>query len=345
MLTRNSVLHSLSGKALLGMVAASTLLLAACGSSSTSGSTSANPSLTACSSSEADITATGGSQSTAPTLAGASGKLDIDGSTALAPLFTQLGTEIQAANKGVSISVTANGSGTGLKDVNSGAVQIGMSDLFQADKQISGLTDHQVAVVSFVLVVNSDLAGKVDNLTTQEIQDIYSGKDTSWNQIGGPNENITVINRPTTSGTRGTFDKYVLKGVSETAGTTLTQDTTGAVFTAVNGTPGSIGYVSTGFVTGSTAASAPHPICIDGFKANKTDIDAGNYRFWNIEHAYTKGPASGNAKLFLQYAESSAVQQNDLAALNYYQLNQIPQTAVSTHVEAGSPTPESFYGS
>jgi phosphate transport system substrate-binding protein len=348
MFKRKTALHSLTSKVLLGVAAASTLLLAACGSSSTTtstgGSTPTTSPLLSCTATVQDITESGGSQSTATKVSGVSGKLDIDGSSALAPLFTQLGKEFDAAN-GTATSVTANGSGTGLKDVNSGAVQIGMSDLFQADKKISGLTDHQVAVVAFTLVVNSDLTGKVGNLTSSQIQQIYSGQVTNWSQIGGPSENITVINRPTSSGTRGTFDKYVLKGTKESAGTTLTQDTTGAVFQAVNSTPGAIGYVSTGFVTGSAAQGAPSPICIDGFKANATDIDAGNYQFWNIEHAYTKGPASGNAKAFLQYAESSAVQNADLAALNFYQISKIPQSATSTHLESGAPAPESFYQS
>ena len=346
MVGRIPAIRSLGSKALLGVAISSSLLVAACGTSSTtstSTSTStANP-LTACHASVADITATGGGTGTAPKYTDLSGNITADGSSALQPLIKQAAAEFDATN-GTSNQISAGGSGKGLSDVNSGAVQIGMSDLFQEDKSISGLTDHQVAVVAFTLVVSTDLKGKVDNLTSQQIQDIYSGKTTNWSQIGGPSELITVVNRPTTSGTRATFEKYVLKATNEVPGNTLTQDNTGAVFQAVASTPGAIGYVSTGFVTSAAdAASAPSPICIDGAKANATDINSGKYQFWNVEHAYTKGPATGTAKALLTYVESDQVQNNDVPKLNYYKLTTIDKTALASHLKTGAATPESFY--
>lgn len=346
MLDRLYAIRSIGAKIVLGGVVASTLAFAACGGSGTGGGTATttpNPSLTACQVTVSDLKNTTGSgtNGTAPK-AGVNGQITADGSSALQPLVKQAAAEFDQAN-GTHSSINAGGSGKGLTDVSNGAVQIGMSDLFQADKNISGLTDHQVAVVAFTLVVSSDISSKVQNLTSQEIQDIYTGKVTNWSQIGGPNEAITVVNRPTSSGTRGTFEKYVLKSKNEVPGNTLTQDNTGAVFQAVTSTPGSIGYVSTGFVTTSDASNAPAPICIDGYKADSTDINSGKYQFWNIEHAYTKGPATGAAKALLQYVESAQVQSNDVPALNFYKLSTIDQTAIQSHTESGAPTPESFY--
>ena len=349
MLDRLYAIRSIGAKVLLGGVVASTLALAACGSSGTGSgaSTTPNPSLTACQVTVSDLKNTSGqgTNGTAPK-SGVSGQITGDGSSALQPLIKQAAAEFDQAN-GTHSSINAGGSGKGLTDVANGAVQIGMSDLFAADKltagQASSLTDHQVAVVAFTLVVSNDISSKVQNLTSQEIQDIYTGKVTNWSQIGGPNEAITVVNRPANSGTRGTFEKYVLKSTNEVPGNTLTQDNTGAVFQAVTSTPGSIGYVSTGFVTTSDAANAPAPICIDGYKATATDINNGKYQFWNIEHAYTKGPATGAAKALLQYVESDQVQNNDVPALNFYKLSTIDQTAVQSHLESGAPAPESFY--
>jgi phosphate transport system substrate-binding protein len=337
--------RGLGGKALLGVAATSTLLLGACSAPSTSTSTGTTPAaqtLTSCHATVADITEGGSGQATAP--AGTdTGTHIIDGSSALQPLFIPAAAEFDHANQ-THTTVNAGGSGKGLTDVNNKAVVIGMSDLFQADKNISGLTDHQVAVVAFTLVVSPDIANTVQNLTSSQIQQIYSGQVTSWSQLGGPSEAITVVTRPTTSGTRGTFDKYVLQGTAETPTANVTQDNTGAVFSAVSGGKGAIGYVSTGFVTSaSTAAAAPSPICIDGYKANKTDINSGNYKFWNIEHAYTNGAATGFAKDFLTYVESDAFQSADVPALNFYRMKDIAATAIATHQEAGAPTPESFY--
>ena len=249
---------------------------------------------------------------------------------------------------GTSTSVAAGGSGQGLGRRGDGAVQIGMSDVFASEKldattAYSALGDHQVAVVAFTLAASNDLAGQVDNLTSDEIIKIFTGETTNWSQIGGPNEPITVINRPTASGTRSIFDKWVLKGTKETAGQTLTEDNTGAVATAVKATPGSIGYISIGFVTGPNKGDL-HPICIDGGKAVAADISAGKYQFWGVEHMYTKGPAAsvGYSTALMQYIVSSEVQTKDLVQLGYIAIGEVSATAITAHTPAGSPAPESL---
>jgi phosphate transport system substrate-binding protein len=347
MLDRISAIRSLGVKAALGAVLASTVLLAACGTPSTSGGATptANASLTACSVTSADLAPTSTALGTAPAVSGVSGKIAIDGSTALAPLYQSAAKSFQTANPNVQISITPNGSGTGLKDAHAGAVNIGLSDVFASQKEptpgaYSNLVDHQIAAVVFTLVTNNDLKGKVGNLTSDQIVKIYTGVYTDWSQLGLPSEAITVINRPSSSGTRSTFDKYVLNGAKETGGTTLTQDTTGAVIQAVSGTAGAIGYVSLSFVAQS--ASSVSPICIDGAKATATDLDSGKYNFWGIEHAYTKGPATGAAKTLIQYTLSDAIQKNDLLALDYLPLSTVSASAIASHTPSGAPAPETL---
>ncbi|HEV7127788.1 MAG TPA: phosphate ABC transporter substrate-binding protein [Ktedonobacterales bacterium] len=346
MLDRLHALRAVSGKAALGLVLGSTLLLSACGSGSAGGpSTTTNAALTACTATVSDLSTGAGGTATATKVAGISGKIAIDGSSALAPLFQAAGQEFDVAN-GTQTTVTPNGSGNGLKDVEGGAVQIGLSDVYALQKEPTpgayhDLVDHQVAVVAFTLVTNNDLKGKVNNLTVDQIKQIYTGQISNWSQLGGPNEQISVVNRPTASGTRATFKVYVLGGTSESAGTTLTQDTTGAVATAVGNTPGAIGYVATGFVTGQYSTLVA-PICIGGYAASAKNIGAGNYQFWGIEHAYTKGPASGAAKALLQYAVSSSVQQSDLPRLSYLQASSLSASALASHTPTGAPAPESL---
>ncbi len=350
MLDRFSAIRSIGMKAALGAVVVSSLVVAACTPPPTTGSNSGvSTSLESCTVSVSDLAPTTTSAGTATKVAGLSGqKVTADGSSALQPLVKQAAAEFDQVN-GSQSTINAGGSGQGLKDVAAGAVQIGMSDVFAdaklAASDAAGLTDHQVAAVVFALVVNNDLNGKVNNLTSAQIKGIYTGQYTNWSQIGGPNEAITVINRPTTSGTRATFDKFVLNNVPETAGSTLTQDNTGAVAQAVSQTPGSIGYVSTGFAASSQYASQMTPICIDGGKPIASDVNSGKYLFWNVEHAYTKGPATGAAKALLQYVESSAVQKNDLLALSYLPVSEVSSAALATHVPGTEPAAESFYGS
>jgi|SRR5579883_1214048 phosphate transport system substrate-binding protein len=343
MLGRLHAIRSIAGRTIIGVALASSFVIAGCASSG-GGSTTTNADLTACTVSSSDLAPSTTSTGTAPKVSGLSGqKITVDGSSALQPLFLQAATKEFDPAEGTQSTVNAGGSGQGLKDVQAGAVQIGMSDVFASQKettpgQYADLVDHQVAAVVFTLITNNDLAGKVNNLSTQEIQDIYTGKDTNWSQIGGPNENITVINRPTTSGTRSTFDKYVLKGQKEIPGDTLTQDNTGAVAAAVKATAGSIGYVSIGFA--AQYGNDVHPVCIDKAKAVAADVNSGNYNFWGIEHAYTKGPATGAAKALLQYIISPAVQNNDLLALSYLQLSTVSASAITAHTPSGAPAPE-----
>jgi len=347
MLDRISAIRSHGSKVALGAVVAASLLVAACGTPTTSttpGSTP-NASLTACTvTADQLVTGTGGT-GTATKASGISGKLTVDGSSALQPLVQAAAAEFDQAN-GTQTSVSAGGSGKGLTDANSGAVNIGMSDVFASEKettpgQYSALVDHQVAVVAFTLVVSNDLKGKVGNLTSEQINKIFTGQYTNWSQLGGPNELISVVNRPTTSGTRATFDKWVLNGTKETAGTTLTEDNTGAVATAVKSTPGSIGYVSIGFVTGPNKNDVS-PICINGAKAIAADIGSGNYKFWGIEHMYTKGPANPYAKALMQYILSDQVQKNDLLRLSYIPIGSVAASAITAHTPSGAPAPESL---
>jgi phosphate transport system substrate-binding protein len=336
--------HKVVTCAFLSAVALLLILpVAACTSSSTGGGSST---LTACHVTASDLTVPGSGRSSAPALP--PGTLNIDGSTALAPLIQQAAKNVSAnsANSKVTINITPNGSGTGLNDVENGAVQIGMSDVFAQEKatattSYSDLVDNQVAVVPFTLVVSQDISSQVENLTTKQIKDIYAGNITNWSQVGGPNEPITVVVRTKTSGTRATFDKFVVndvKQINDEPADAQTADSTGELVTDISNSHGAIGYTGSSFVLNHAQSGQIFPICIDGFGATRTNINSGKYTFWNIEHAYTKGtPASGSlTDAFLQYIKSSAFQNEDLASLGFLKVDELSSTAVATH-----PTPPS----
>lgn len=309
-------LRAIGAKVALAFVLGSALVVAACGGTSSTGGTSA--------------------AATTNPLAGKS--LAIDGSSALAPLFQDAAKGFDAKNS-TQTTVTANGSGTGLKDVESGAVQIGMSDVFAIEKAPTGsphayddLVDHQVAVVAFTLIVSPDLAGKVTTLTSAQILSIYTGTVTNWKDVGGPDEVITVINRPTSSGTRATFKKYVLGGKSESAPNAQTQATSAQVAAAVSGAHGAIAYDTISFAQKNNLSM----LSIDGAAPNADNINNGTYKFWSYEHAYTKGQPADAAKAFLDYVMSDSFQNTNLAADGFYKVGTLTQTAKDTHP---APTP------
>src|SRR3984893_3160382 len=174
-----------------------------------------------------------------------SGSITASGSTALAPLVKAVASSYTGKCSGATITVNLGGSKTGLANVEAGSVDIGNSDV-PADPSTQGdLVDHQVAVVVFAVIVNKGVG--VNNLTTAQVKQIYSGQVTNWKQVGGPNLPIVVVSRPTSSGTRATFQKYVLGGPETISGpSSLTTDSTGTVITNVAQNNGAIGYAATG---------------------------------------------------------------------------------------------------
>ena len=143
-----------------------------------------------------------------------SGSITAAGSSALLPLVEQAAAQFMSKDPNAKINVQAGGSGAGLTMISQGSVNIGNSDLFASEKlnanQTADLVDHKVCVVGFATVVNPKVG--INNLTKQQLKDIFTGKVTNWKDVGGPDQKIATINRPTSSGTRATFKKYALDG-------------------------------------------------------------------------------------------------------------------------------------
>jgi phosphate transport system substrate-binding protein len=339
------LIRSLGTKLGIGVALGATLLLAACGGSSPTDGATSSGSLLACTATAADLTAGAGGRGAGGTkdAALAGKKISAAGSSALQPLIKDGAAEFDTV-QGTQSAISAGGSGAGLTQVSQGAIDLGMSDIFASEKSgidQNALADHQVAAVAFTMIVNNDLKGKVGNLTTEQLTKIFTGEVSDWSELGGPKEPITAVIRPAGSGTRATFKKYVLNNADDTAGNAVSQDNTGAVVAAVKATPGAIGYVASGFVTGSDSGNAT-PICIDGAKASESDINSGKYKFWGIEHVYTKGPATGAPRALLKYVLSDDFQKNDVPRLNFYKLSAIDKAAVAAHTPSGAPAPETL---
>ncbi len=235
-----------------------------------------------------------------------SGSITTAGSSALQPLVEQAANQFMQKDSNAKISVQAGGSGTGLAQIAQGSIDIGNSDLFAGEKltsaQAAGLVDHKVCVVGFATVVNPGVT--VDNLTKQQLQQIFTGKITNWKDVGGSDQQITVINRPTSSGTRATFKKYALDGLEEAQGIALTQDSTGAVAKTVAGTPGSISYLALSYASSNNTVKM---LKLDGVDPTNDNITSGKYPIWSYEHMYTKGDPQGLTKAFIDYMAGDEV--------------------------------------
>lgn len=236
---------------------------------------------------------------------GSSGKVTVSGSSALLPLAKDAAQKFKAKNDQVSITLNAGGSGTGLKQVSEGSVDIGNSDVFAKEKlpeaKAAELVDHKVAVTVMAPVVSKEIGTNVKSLTKAQLQDIFTGKVTNWKDVGGPDEAVVLITRPSTSGTRALFTKYALDGKEELSNKSMETDDSGTLVQTVSQTKGAIGYVALSYLMNNNTVT---PLAIDGVEPTLDNVYNGKYPVWGYEHMYTKGEATGAVKAFIDFIMS-----------------------------------------
>lgn len=228
-----------------------------------------------------------------------SGTVTGSGSSALLPLAKAAADAFMQENPDVTVTMNGGGSGEGLKQVAAGSVNIGNSDVYAGEKldatQAADLVDHKVCTITMAPVVNAELG--VDNLTKQQLIDIFTGKVTNWNEVGGPDESIMLITRPTSSGTRALFTKWALDGNEETKGA-LENDDSGSLIQALTDNKNAIGYVALSYLVDNAKVKA---VSIDGVEPTNENTYNGSYMVWGYEHMYTKGEPNDLTKAFLDY--------------------------------------------
>ena len=234
------------------------------------------------------------------------GSITGSGSSALLPLVKDAADKFKEANPEVSITLNGGGSGTGLKQVADGSVDIGNSDVAadtKLDKAIADtLVDHKVCVITMAPVINKDIAGQVKSLTKQQLKDIFTAKITNWKEVGGPDESIVLVTRPSTSGTRALFKEFALDGAEETSNKSLETDDSGTLLQSIKDNKGAIGYVALSYLVNNQDVAT---IAIDGVEPTLENTYSGKYPVWGYEHMYTKGESSGAVKSFLDFIMSN----------------------------------------
>ena len=286
--------------ALAGAGVLAVSMMTGCGSSSSTASTTA-ATTTAAAAETAKETATAAEKT-----ADLTGSITAAGSSALKPLVDDAADMFIEKYPDVSITIDAGGSGEGLKQVSEGTVNIGNSDVEASAKldetQAKELVDHQVCVVTMAPIVNNDVKeGGVEDLTKQQLIDIFTGKTTNWKEVGGPDESIVLVTRPTSSGTRATFQKYALDGNEEASNTSMETDDSGVLLQNVKDTKGAIGYVALSYLTGDAGVAT---VAVDGVEPTLENTYAGKYPVWTFEHMYTKGEPDEVVSAFLDYIMS-----------------------------------------
>ena len=206
------------------------------------------------------------------TLVGCGGKktgtVTTDGSTSMEKVIGSLGEAFQNET-GNSFTYNPTGSGSGIKAVQEGRCDIGLSsrDLKEEEKA-SGLKATVLAYDGIAIIVNPE--NSVTDLTVETIAKIYIGEITNWSEVGGKDAEIVLIGREAGSGTRDGFES-----ITETEDACQYRQeltSTGDVITTVSQNPDAIGYASVASVKDSVKA-----LSVNGVKATEDTIKDGSY--------------------------------------------------------------------
>ena len=235
---------------------------------------------------------------------GLTGKITMSGSTTVLPIAQACAEEFMNINPNVNISVRGGGSSIGVKDIMAGTVEIGNASRDAKEKEInkakeSGIDLYQNIVANDGIAVIVNPKNTITNLSIAQIQAIYTGKITNWKQLGGPDMNIVVISRDTSSGTYEVFYEIAMNKQNIIPGCIMVASNNAAV-TSVKDTPGAIAYAGLGYLSSSVK-----PIQVNGVDPTFKNILAGNYPIARKLNMYTNGAPKGLTKAFMDFILSS----------------------------------------
>lgn len=276
---RNLVkLLATAGTAVLAMSA-----LAGCGSSAGAANTNATTAVT---------TTTTAATTTAATTTTAADTTDTDlkgsismvGSTSMEKFANALSEIFMEKYPDVTVQAEFVGSGAGVEAVSGGTADIGNSSRNLKDEEkANGVVENIVAIDGIAIVVDS--ANTVENLTKDQLTDIYNGSITNWKDAGGSDQPIVVVGRESGSGTRSAFEEILeLEDVCKYSNEL---DSTGAVMAKVASTPGAIGYVSLDVLDDTVKT-----VKLEATEATPENIKAGSYFLSRPFIMATKGAIS-----------------------------------------------------
>lgn len=233
------------------------------------------------------LTACGGG-STSSSSGSLSGKVSLNGSTSMEKYVTALGEGFKEKYPDVTVETQFTGSSAGVQALIDGQCDIADSSrsLTPAEKK-KGLVENVVAIDGIAISLNKK--NKVNNITSKQLADIYTGKITNWKQLGGANEKIVVIGRESASGTRSAFEE--LLKIENKCKYAQELDNTGAVVAKCASTTGAIGYVSLDAVDNTIKTAK-----LNGVEASEENIKAGTYKLSRPFVMATKGAISKQNK-------------------------------------------------
>ena len=247
-----------------GAVAAAAALTA-CGGSASSAAAS---STSAAAGSTASSTSAAAGSTASSTAAALSGNVATGGSTSMKNVIAALTEGFAEVEPGVTVSYDPTGSGAGITGATDKTLDIGLSSRALKDDEKADVEGTTIALDGIAIIVNN--ASKVEDLTVDQLKQMFTGEITNWSEVGGDDGEIVLIGREAGSGTRDGFESIV--DVKDSCKYAQELTATGAVISAVEANPLAIGYASL-----SAVGDTVKMVTVGGVECSEETVKDGSY--------------------------------------------------------------------
>ena len=236
------------------------------------GAVAAAAALTACggsaSSAAASSTSAAAGSTASSTAAALSGNVATGGSTSMKNVIAALTEGFAEVESGVTVSYDPTGSGAGITGATDKTLDIGLSSRALKDDEKADVEGTTIALDGIAIIVNN--ASKVEDLTVDQLKQMFTGEITNWSEVGGDDGEIVLIGREAGSGTRDGFESIV--DVKDSCKYAQELTATGAVISAVEVNPLAIGYASL-----SAVGDTVKMVTVGGVECSEETVKDGSY--------------------------------------------------------------------
>ena len=232
------------------------------------GAAAAAAALTACSGSASSSASTAAGSAASSTAAALSGNVAAGGSTSMKNVIAALTEGFAEVEPGVTVSYDPTGSGAGITGAADKTLDIGLSSRALKDDEKADVDGTTIALDGIAIIVNN--ASKVEDLTVDQLKQMFTGEITNWSEVGGDDGEIVLIGREAGSGTRDGFESIV--EVKDSCKYAQELTATGAVISAVEANPLAIGYASL-----SAVGDTVKMVTVGGVECSEETVKDGSY--------------------------------------------------------------------
>lgn len=232
------------------------------------GAVAAAAALTACGGSASSSASAAAGSAASSTAAALSGNVAAGGSTSMKNVIAALTEGFAEVEPGVTVSYDPTGSGAGITGAADKTLDIGLSSRALKDDEKADVEGTTIALDGIAIIVNN--ASKVEDLTVDQLKQMFTGEITNWSEVGGDDGEIVLIGREAGSGTRDGFESIV--DVKDSCKYAQELTATGAVISAVEANPLAIGYASL-----SAVGDTVKMVTVGGVECSEETVKDGSY--------------------------------------------------------------------